>query len=184
MTLFLRRWWQSWRDHQKTLASGVAHLEALDRAFGVSDEEALALRAGAWDALFGKFKREDEAVGHDGRCGLCGAPVDKTRTACPACRAVWQSGGGFERRRARLLFIAQWTALAVAGGWLASHALVAGLVLADRAGWTEDGWYGEFLAFLGTYLWFSFSVLIFLGATYRYERHYAETGRWRDAPPQ
>ncbi|MDR3441067.1 hypothetical protein [Telmatospirillum sp.] len=180
MTSIFRRWRQAWRDHRASLASGTAQLDALNRSAGASDEETRALRARAWDALFARGEPGLPA-GHDGRCGICAAVVPPSEATCPACGAVWIAESGHARCHARLRFIAQWALLSVAGGWLGGRIVVGGLVLISRTGWTEDGWYAEFLGFIATYLWFTFAVLLFLAATYVYERKYAVTGHWQ--PP-
>ena len=175
MTLIPPRWRQAIIDRRRTLKAGQDHLRALD------DPEQ-AVRAHAWDALFGR-PEADPAVpaAHGGTCGVCGVSLETTTIRCAACGAQWVPDDARRRRHARLRFIGTWTVLAAAAGWLAGKGAMSLALRLNSSAWTEDGWYAEFLSFVQTYAWFTSAILIFLWATYRYEHRYAEEGRWR--PP-
>lgn len=179
------RWRRAWHKRRATLAEGTAFLTALDKprrpdaGSGRSsvdpdpDPDPAAGRAEAWDALFHLSAKPRHP--HEGRCGLCGRAVDPAVALCPDCGAVWCPIPG--RQGVRRRFLVGAGLLSVAGGWALGRLAAEGL----RAGLTGDAvrtvWFGDFLSFVSSYLWFTCAVLIMLAAARLYERWFP-AGRW------
>lgn len=153
----------AWRDRRRR------HKEGLEASKRLGHDEA------AWAQLFRREDWSGPKVGHYGRCGNCGAELDRAASRCPKCGAEWRPN----MRRSDLLRQVAVYSVAVAASALAGYA---------GAGWLRSHFEaiearGEFVNpemvdTLASFTWLFCSVMAMIGFTYVIER-LAPTGHWR-----
>ena len=153
----------AWRDRRRR------HRKALEVSKRLGRDDA------AWAELFRRAEWSGPPVGHYGRCGNCGADLDKAASRCPQCGAEWRPN----MRRSDLYRQVAVYSVALAVSALAGYA---------GAGWLRayfeaieargDFVNPEMVDTLASFTWLFCSVMAMIGFTYLIE-WLAPTGHWR-----
>lgn len=126
----------------------------------------------AWAELFRRDEWAAPPVGHLGRCGRCGSPIELAHHDCPNCGAVWGANARRGDLVRQLLVVGAAVMLSVLAGYGSTE-------------WVRRQFEGkdanpEMVETLASFSWLFFGVVSMIVLTYAIERfNLAPVGHWR-----